>query len=276
MRKLSPRGLRFIETWEEFVPYVYDDKAGKRRINGRLQYPEWDGARVRGTLTIGFGHTDAAGAPKIRRGLRITREQANEILAADLAPCIAAVRDIVTVPLTQGQFDALVSFAFNCGIGNLRKLVRDLNRGDYASVPRRMMLYVTARGADGRRERMAGLVNRRAGEIALWHRPDDVEDAHEIFSPKATANAPPKSIIASKTANASLLAGAGGAVAMLSSINEIAGELKSARDHAVDLGLGDVLAAAAHAPMALVALLIVAAAAFVWWDRRRKLEEEHV
>jgi hypothetical protein len=66
---------RLLEPWEEFVPHVYDDRRPKRCVNGELQYPEYDGGEVLGTLTIGFGHTDAAGAPKIVQGMRITRAE---------------------------------------------------------------------------------------------------------------------------------------------------------------------------------------------------------
>jgi hypothetical protein len=47
----------------------------KRRINGKLQYSEEDGGEVKGTLTIGLGHTYAAGSPKIVQGTRVTRDQ---------------------------------------------------------------------------------------------------------------------------------------------------------------------------------------------------------
>ena len=173
MQKISADGRAFIEKWEELVLYVYDDKVPKRRINGIRQCPEWEGGEVIGTLTIGYGHTDAAGYPRIKQGMRITKEQADEILDNDLEPCEADVRRIVKVPLTQHQFDAQVSFTFNCGTGNLKKLDIRLNQGNYDDIPKRLMQFVSSKG-----ERMQGLVNRRTGEVALWNTPSSSCELH--------------------------------------------------------------------------------------------------
>src|ERR1700744_5974898 len=91
---------KLTKPWEETVLYVYDDKRGK--IHGH--YVEWDGGAVRGTLTIGAGHTDAAGAPKIVQGMRITAEQSDEILSHDIEPCVAAVNRLLKIEVTQHQF----------------------------------------------------------------------------------------------------------------------------------------------------------------------------
>ena len=275
MQKLSSKGRALIEQWEEFVPYVYDDKIRKRHINGKLQYPEWDGSNPVGTLTIGYGHTDAAGYPKIKQGMRITKEQADEILADDIAPCEADVRRLVKVPLTQHQFDALVSFCFNCGAGNLKKLIVRLNQGDYDDIPRRMMQYVTSKG-----ERMQGLVNRRAAEIKLWNTPDDPheEEAHGNSSPQGGENDPPKSIIESKTGNASIGIGLGGASVAVSAFNEAAEPVKEAIGNVKDLGVMDYFVHISRNPRLLlvVAVVLILLAVFIWWDRRRKLTQEHV
>ena len=270
---ISQDGLDLIEKWEECVLFVYDDKVPKRRIGGHLQYPEWNGWKPRGTLTIGFGHTDAAGAPKVERGLRIEREEANEILRADLAPCQQNVRRCVKVPLTQHQFDALVSFTFNCGAGNLRKLIVSLNKGDYDSIPRKLMMYVTSKG-----ERMRGLVNRRAAEISLWNKPDDADEAErtEVFSPKGEENDAPKSIAESKTGNSAVALGGGSAVVSIAALNDAAEPIKQAVGNAKELGLVDYISPALHSPIFLVAIGMVGLAVFVWWDRYRKLEEDHV
>lgn len=273
MQRLSTAGLRLIEKWEELVPYVYDDKVPKRRINGRMVYPEWDGGPVRGTLTIGYGHTNAAGYPTIKQGMTITSAQADEILDADLGPVMASVRSTVKVPLTQHQFDTLVSFTFNCGAGNLRKLCALLNKGDYDSIPRKLMQYVTSKG-----ERMRGLVNRRAAEVALWNLPDDPQEAEatEVFSPKATRDDPPKPISESKTANASIGVGAGGATVILATANDVGTQIRNLHETAQGLGITDLLMPLLHSPMFWVGLALVGAAAFIYWDRRRKLLEEHV
>ena len=82
------------------------------------------------------------------------------------------------MPLTDGQFGALVSFVFNCGAGTLRTstLLRLLNGGDYAAVPAELRRFRFAHGRP-----LKGLALRRAAEAALW-----LGDIH-----KAAANAPP-------------------------------------------------------------------------------------
>ena len=272
-RKISPEGRAFIEKWEECVLYVYDDKVRKRHINGKLSYPEWDGTEAIGTLTIGYGHTDAAGYPKIKQGLKITKEQADEILGDDLQPCEADVKRLVKVSLGQHQFDALVSFTFNCGAGNLKKLIVRLNEGNYDDIPRRLMQFVSSKG-----ERMQGLVNRRNGESTLWNDPDDPDesDVQEVFSPKGDENAPPKSIAESKTANSAITIGGAGALQAISAANDAAAKISDTKEKLAGLGLDDLFQGFLHSPLAIVALIGVALAAFIWWDRRRKLLEDHV
>lgn len=159
-QKLSSAGLDFIKGFESFVGYVYDDALPM--VKGR--YREWQAGAVKGTLTIGYGHTDAAAHPlKIKKGLRITERQAREILDVDLDECEDDVRRLVSKPLTQGQFDALVSFTFNCGAGNLKNIAARINRGNYAEARAALALYVKSDG-----EFMRGLERRRQGEQALW------------------------------------------------------------------------------------------------------------
>lgn len=275
MQRTSVKGRSLIERWEELVLYVYDDKVPKRHIDGKLQYPEWDGGPVRGTLTIGYGHTDAAGFPKITQGMRITKERADEILGDDLSDCEKDVRRTVKVPLSQHQWDALVSFDFNCGAGNLKKLCVLLNQGNYDDIPRRMMHYVTSKG-----ERMQGLVNRRNAEVALWNTPDDPseQEIHEIFSPKAEENDPPKSMAASKTGNSSIVVGGSGIALAASAVKEAVQPINDAVDNAKDLGIWGHLTGLLHEPRALavMAAVIVLLAIFIWYDRRKKLTQELV
>jgi lysozyme len=144
-RSISPRGLDFIKGFETFVPFVYDD----RRAPIKGKYREWKGEKPVGTLTIGYGHTDQAAHPlKISKGLRITEAKAREVLDVDLDECEAAVNRLVRVDLTQGQYDALVSFTFNCGTGALSKssILRKLNAGDYDGARAALDLYVKCGG----------------------------------------------------------------------------------------------------------------------------------
>lgn len=158
--KLSPQGLDFIKGFEGCVLYVYDDLVPA--VKGK--YLEWHGEPVKGTLTIGIGHTNAARHPlKITRGLRITEQQALEILAVDLQECEEDVRRLVTKPLTQGQFDACCSFVYNCGAGNFANIAKRINRGDYAGARSAFDLYTKSKGVT-----LRGLQRRRDGEQALW------------------------------------------------------------------------------------------------------------
>ena len=109
----------------------------------------------RGIWTIGWGHT--AG---VKQGDRITQEKADELLKKDLKVFEAHVSNIVKIPVTQNQFDALVSFCYNCGAANLRKLVSNRNAAQIAAA---IPLYNKSGG-----KVLAGLVKRRAEEKSLF------------------------------------------------------------------------------------------------------------
>ena len=88
----------------------------------------------------------------------ITEAGAIELLGRDLAIADAAVRRLITVPLTQSQFDALVSFTFNVGEGSLERstLRRRINQGNWALAKRELLRWVYADG-----KKLKGLVLRR-------------------------------------------------------------------------------------------------------------------
>lgn len=120
--KTSSNGIKFIEKEEGCILQAYDD------YNDHVVQPN---QAVRGTLTIGTGHTSSAGSPRVYVGQKITQSQADQILANDLGKVEAQVNTLVKVPLTQNQFDALVSFQFNTGgLGKSTALVA-LNNKDY-------------------------------------------------------------------------------------------------------------------------------------------------
>lgn len=168
--QISKVGLDFIKGFESFVPYVYDDK--RKPVHG--QYPEWKkGDPIWGTLTVGYGHTDDAKYQigfKLRDvpdGFRLTEAQACEILDVDLDECEGDVNSLVKVPITEGEYDALTSFTFNCGKGNLKTLIVPLNRGDYVKTRTNFDHYTRSKG-----EYMSGLQRRRDGEQVLWDEGD--------------------------------------------------------------------------------------------------------
>lgn len=109
---------------------------------------------TKGIWTIGVGHTAAAGDPKPKAGMTITAAQSDQILARDLASVEAAVNSAVEVPLTQSQFDALVSLAFNIGSGAFKKstLVKRLNAGDVAGAGAAFMMWNKPKEIIGRRK----------------------------------------------------------------------------------------------------------------------------
>lgn len=118
-----------------------------------------------GVLTIGFGHVGR----DVKLYQKITKERAEELLQADLRKFCFGVSEAVLVPLSDNQFAALVSFAFNLGLGALRKstLLKKLNSGDYDAVPVELKKWVNVGGAPS-----LGLIRRRKAEIDLWDKTD--------------------------------------------------------------------------------------------------------
>lgn len=153
-RELTRDNLEKLIQWEGEVLHAYDDFDPKHR-------PVRPGQTVRGTLTIGVGHT----GPDVFPGQTITREESRAIFRKDLQRFTNAVDRLVKVQLKDNQFAALVSFAFNVGVGAFQKstLLRRLNAGDYDAVPSELKKYTRSKG-----KVMQGLVNRRAAEAGLW------------------------------------------------------------------------------------------------------------
>jgi len=114
-----------------------------------------------GFWTIGYGHLWKEGEP-----LSITVEQANIYLSKiDIANSIDAVNGLIHVPLTQGQFDALVSFVFNLGYGNLHysTLRMKLNREEYLDAALEFPRWCKSNGYT-----LKGLLRRRYSEQILF------------------------------------------------------------------------------------------------------------
>lgn len=115
-----------------------------------------------GVPTIGYGCTNRS---IVSKG-RIDQHKAAEVLERELSDTRKIVQENVTVELTEHQLNALTSFAFNCGITNLKKLVNGNNRlndGNYESVERLMPMYRKAGG-----KVREGLAKRRKWEVSLW------------------------------------------------------------------------------------------------------------
>jgi lysozyme len=96
----------------------------------------------------------------------LTNQQVIDLLSQDVKPAEQAVNNGAKVPLSQNQFDALVSFTFNVGTGafNGSTLLKVLNQKQYADVPTQLLRWTRAGG-----QVVQGLVNRRQNEIKLWN-----------------------------------------------------------------------------------------------------------
>jgi len=138
--KVSNNGINLVKRFEGLELKAYRDSVG--------------------ILTIGYGHTHA-----VKAGDIITGEQADAFLREDLQVAELTVNTNVKVKLTQGQFDALVSFVFNLGSGNFVKstLIKKLNAGDYAGAADEFGKWVNAGG-----KKLSGLVKRRAAEREVF------------------------------------------------------------------------------------------------------------
>ncbi len=137
----SSKGLALTEQFEGLRLTAYQDSVG--------------------VWTIGYGHTGA----DVHPGLTITQQQASALLLKDVASAAADVNRLVTVSLTQNQFDALVDFVFNAGGGNFASstLLRNLNAGNYAGAAAQFPRWVHAGN-----QILPGLVARRKSEQALF------------------------------------------------------------------------------------------------------------
>ena len=152
---------------EEVMPKDYnEDEDVNTSENGIELIKDFEGRRLVayqdsvGVWTIGYGHTKTA-----REDRLIIKSTADRLLAEDLAEFEKYVEEYVTVTLTQNQFDALVSWTFNLGPGNLQEstMLRKLNQGLYTEVPDEMRRWNKAGG-----EVLKGLVRRREAEAELF------------------------------------------------------------------------------------------------------------
>lgn len=177
--KTSEKGKELIKKFEGCELTAYRDPAG--------------------VLTIGYGHTKG-----IKEGDKITKKKADELLSEDLERFETRVNYWSTKKyrFNQNEFDALVSFAFNLGNGNLDKLVKNgkRNRGEISDC---ILLYVKAGG-----KTLSGLVKRRKEERTLFLTPENV--SRETSEPAEVETAKPtkktneevaKEVIAGKWGN---------------------------------------------------------------------------
>ena len=113
-----------------------------------------------GVWTIGYGHIKTA-----VEGMKIDQATANELFDEEMGEYETYVNTAVTVPLSQNQFDAIVSWVFNLGNGNLKAstMLKVINSGDHAGVPAQIKRWNKAGG-----KVLDGLVRRREAEALLY------------------------------------------------------------------------------------------------------------
>jgi len=114
-----------------------------------------------GKLTIGYGHT----GPDVKTGMTITEDEANALLSQDLIAAETAITGAVSVPITDNQFSALVSFVFNLGAGNFYSstLLKKLNANDIFGAADEFPRWNKVNG-----QVLEGLTRRRQAEQALF------------------------------------------------------------------------------------------------------------
>lgn len=141
-------------------------QSGIDLIKGFEGYSDKPYLDTAGVWTIGFGHTEGI----TRHTPPITKEQGEKLLIADLADAETAVNRLVDVPLSQNQYDALVSLVFNIGAENFRKstLLRMINTGQHHKAPEQFKRWVFAGGQPSE-----GLAKRRLQESALYQTKDN-------------------------------------------------------------------------------------------------------
>ena len=159
----SQRGIDLIKSFEGLCRTAY-------RLPGETYY------------TIGYGHYGA----DVKPGQTVTTEQAEALLARDLVRFEGWTQQYTPFRMNQNQFDALVSFCYNCGPGNLKQLVEGR---DAETVAEKMLLY-TASSSEAYR---AGLTRRRKAERELFLEPEGDEldmTKEELLKVEGTGDKP--------------------------------------------------------------------------------------
>jgi len=152
---LSQRGLDLIQSFEGYHTAQPDGSCVAYLCPARVP-------------TIGWGCTEG-----VRLGMRWTRAEADAAFLRELSKFERAVDRLVTVDLNQNEYDALVSFAYNCGEGALSKstILKKLNKGDRTGAAAAFAAWNKGGGRV-----LPGLVRRRAAEADLFRDPVDVPD----------------------------------------------------------------------------------------------------
>jgi len=151
---------------------------------------EYEGLRLKayrcsaGVLTIGWGHTSAAGEPVVRPGMTITKAEAERIFDRDIEKFAVGVEKLIKREINDNQFGACVSLAFNIGVGAFSKssVLRFLSKGKFDDAADAFMLWNKVKKGD-KKVVERGLTRRRAAEAALFKTDGDDEIDSDVRIP---------------------------------------------------------------------------------------------
>jgi lysozyme len=266
--RLSPEGGALVRSFEGCLHPI--DAA-------RSQYRPY--VCPAGVLTIGWGHTNDNGRKFGPKDIW-TKGECDAEFRADMRRFEDAVRRRVKVELTQHEFDALVSFTYNCGEGNLAKssLLRKVNAKDFEGA-----VGEFAKWNRGGGRVLAGLTRRRAAEARLFAEGNHTAvqtqyHAEKRAAPDAldpmpqgvdVAEGSVKPMTTSKIGNGQIAIGVAGAAEAASKIKDAVDQANSMKQGVKDLGVFDILGAVATNPMFWLAIAIVGIAACAWYWRRQ-------
>jgi lysozyme len=211
--------------------------------------------------TIGYGHTSAAGAPEVHDGMVITQKDADDILRRDLVKYETAVFGMVQQPLTQHQFDTLVDFAYNAGVGALKSstLLKKVNAAQFDDVPAELMKWTKGGG-----KVLPGLVRRRQAESAWWVSGELHDEQEHRAEPDLV---PVRTMADSKQGNAALVTASLGGLGVA---KEVAAQAKDASDTA------DQLIGLLSNTNFLIMVAIMGLAAAIWYFRKKHMDDHGV
>lgn len=241
--KTSAKGLALIKEFEGFRSNAYPDPAHGWRV-----------------ATIGYGFTKG-----VKQGDTITRTEAHSRLIRELVEYESGVLRATGGNVTQPQFDALVSFAFNVGVAGMSRstVIRRHNEGDHQSAARAFGLWNKAGG-----KVWPGLTRRRAAEAALYLTPEPRPLPVAVDEPEAPLAEemprgvePERSIASSEINRAAAIGGGTAAVATVAETARTVADVKYSAD-----SLGEWL-------VPILMIVVVGLCGYIVWQRVRQRRE---
>lgn len=207
----------------------------------------------------------------VKEGMIVTEAEGEAMFAIELRKCESAVLKLVTVDLNQNEFDALVSFVYNCGPGALQKstLLKRLNKGDRKGAAAAFGFFNKARkNGKGPLVEMRGLTSRRASEASLFLKP--VEAPAEPIMPQAVGETAPVSKPA-VAVGAAAIATAAPAVVPLPAVPDVITQSVTQLEAWKSAGVAVwTLKAWAMAEPILASGLAVSMGGFYYWSKKQQ------